>query len=105
MPDTQVQPEVGMGVTQSIGSDSYPYTIIEVKHGGKTLVIQSDDYKRTDNNGYGGHQEYEYAPNPNGSTHEITLRKTGRYKRKGESLHGGYNYGIGFRRAYQDPHF
>ena len=53
------KPEVGMGVTMSIGSDSYPYEIVEIideKH----LAVRRLDYKAKPNSDYFGHQEYEY---------------------------------------------
>jgi len=98
--------EVGMGATESIGSDRYPFTVIEVKKDGKELVLQADNYRRTDNNGLSELQTYEFTPNPEGSTTVVTLRKNGRYKRKGEPMYSYcYCYHIGERNAYQDPSF
>lgn len=102
--DTPVIPEVGMGATYGIGSDCYPYTIVEVKSR-TTILVRADDYQRTDNNGYGGHQEYDYYPNPEAGLETVTLRKNGRWVKKGYSMNSGCgNVYIGYRRAYYDPH-
>jgi len=102
--ETQTQndtPVVGMGATRSSGSDSYPYTIIEIR--GKRLVIQEDTAIRVEENaGYGAAQNYVYLRNPNGSKLTVSLRKDGRYRQVGDS----YSViGIGFRRKYYDPCF
>lgn len=54
----QVTPEVGMGATEVVGSDRYPYTIVKVVNP-KKIVVQRDDYRRTDNNGQSELQTYE----------------------------------------------
>lgn len=94
--------EVGIGVTEGVGSDRYPYTVVEVRRNGRELVIQRDEFRRTDQNGLSESQEYEYTPNPEGSKVTITLRHDGRYRRKGEDR-GLFT--IGHREAYQDPSF
>jgi hypothetical protein len=98
-----VTPEVGMGVTYCCGSDRYPFTIIEVVSD-KKIVVQRDNYKRIDNNGYGGQQEYEYQQDSEGVTKIITLRKNGRWIAQGDPL-SAHGYLIGERRAYLDPSF
>lgn len=98
-------PVVGMGATEGIGSDSYPYTIIEVRRNGKELVLQGDSYHRTDKNGFSENQTYLYSPNPDGRIVVVTLRKNGKYKRKGSDMSSSYRYSFGHRRAYQDPSF
>jgi len=97
------QPEVGMGVTGGAGSDCYPYTVVEVLSD-KHCVIQSDSYRRTDKNGLSECQEYEITPNPNGAKIHITFRNNGRWVPRGQDKNRS-GYSLGFRRAYQDPHF
>ena len=98
--------QVGDGVTESIGSDRYAYTLVEINRNGKELVIQADEVKRVDENGaFSEAQKYEYIQNEKGKKIVITLRKNGRYKRKGETLNSSYNYHIGQRNAYRDPSF
>ena len=94
---------VGDGITYYCGSDCYPYTVVFVKSE-RCLVIQRDESKRIDNNGYGGQQEWQYSPNPDGSTETITLRKNGRWYKKGYPPNHGLGYGFG-RRRYIDPSF
>ena len=99
-------PKVGMGVTQCIGSDRYPFTVIEVSENLKTVVIQLDTYSRTDSNGLSESQEYEFSRNSDGEKITLTLRKNGCYVQKGQPMRGsGYFYRIGTRSAYRDPSF
>lgn len=104
MNEEQVTPTVGMGVTQIVGSDRYPYTVVEIVND-KTIVIQQDNAVRTDTNGISESQKYEYSPNKEGKKIVLTKRKYGRWREKGDSLHGGTPYNIGTRRMYQDPSF
>ena len=96
-----MQIQVGSGVTECVGCDSYPYTVIEVKRDGKELILQRDRFWRTDNNGRSGPQEYEYVENPDAETFSITKRKNGNYKRKAGIA--AYNYTLGVRDAYLSP--
>lgn len=102
-------PKVGDGATHLMWTDRSPYTIIEcipVKSGpnkGKihTVIVQADDYKRTDDGGpYTESQDYVYTPNPKGSTETVTLRSNGQWKSK-----GGGKFALGWRDKYYDPSF
>lgn len=97
------EPVVGMGATLSVGSDAYPYTVIEVRSK-TTLVARRDNYRRIDKNGYGGNQEYEFTPNPTATPEIFTFRRNGRWIRKGSSMRGS-PLRLGKRNAYSDPHF
>ena len=101
---TTAIPEVGMGATLLGWSDRYPATIVEVAPNGKKVGIQEDDFKRTDNNGMSEMQEYEFTPNTSRTIVYYTLRKNGRWVRKGESMNGA-SLQIGQRRAYYDFSF
>jgi hypothetical protein len=110
----QPVPEVGMGATVFGWTDRHPATVIEVGMQGKypMLKIQSDKYKRVDQNGMSEMQTYEYTPNPEGSI-TMWVFKDGSWKRgyvnpeterlsvekKGEGL------GLGFREKYYDFSF
>ena len=94
---------VGDGATYHIGSDSYPFTIVEIKHK-KRVILRRDNYIRVDKNGWGGEQVYEYIEDRNGELFEVSLRKDGVWRRKGD-VRGGGRYSLGNRRAYQDPNF
>ena len=74
-------PAVGMGATLGVGSDRYPYTIIEVSASGKSITIQEDDAIRMDKNGpYTEMQTYSFAPNKNGGTYVARLNEHGRWR-------------------------
>lgn len=99
---TEVKPEIGMGATVYVGSDCYPYTVIDIKRNGRLLILQRDTYRRVDNNGQSEMQSYIYGPDPKGELQEATLRSDGSYRTKG---HGGCPVALGRRKAYLDPHF
>tara|TARA_Y100000034_G_C6866253_1_gene394840 strand:- start:8 stop:313 length:306 start_codon:yes stop_codon:yes gene_type:complete len=98
------QIKVGDGATMGVGSDCYPYTVVEIKSP-RCIIVQSDNYTRTDKNGLSESQEYDYSPNPQGGKVTLTLRSNDRWVRKGESMRGGSRWTIGSRRAYQCPSF
>lgn len=99
------KPSVGTGVTYTIGSDSYPYTVIESDPKGLKIKIQSDtaipfrDYKNSNN--FYVDQTYKYECNPNGNIIELRLNAKGRWK-NGDDC-GAYSFGT--RRKYLDPSF
>lgn len=104
MTRTQKTPEVDMGVTECIGSDRYPYTVIVVVNHRK-IVVRSDEFRRTDKNGFSEMQSYEYTPNLHGKEVTLTLRKNGRWVEEGVGLNDPPFWFIGEREAYQDPCF
>jgi hypothetical protein len=97
-------PEIGMGATECIGSDRYPYTIVRISDSGKTFWMQGDEYKRIDKNGLSEIQEYEYTPNTNATIVEVRRAKNGRWYTSGGMAHGTF-VNVGVRRAYWDPSF
>jgi hypothetical protein len=100
----EVIPVVGMGVTEYVGSDRYSYTIVEVITPRK-IVVQPDSCVRTDKNGLSEIQEYTYTSCPDASKTIVTKRKNGRWVQVGEPMVGGRGFGVGYRKAYQDPSF
>jgi hypothetical protein len=99
-------PTVGMGATQSVGSDSYPFTIVEVGESIEYIVIQQDDAKPTEKHDYYGQQDYTYHANPNAQKQKLTLRKNGYYVTEGESISRYFTRVlIGAKRKYSDPSF
>lgn len=101
----RIEPEVGMAATISVGSDSYPATIVEVSSNRKTIKVQKDDAVRTDTNGFSESQTYEYSRNIFAHKDTFTLRKNGRWIRKGFDMNSGTPIWIGHRRKYWDPSF
>jgi hypothetical protein len=93
------QPEVGMGVTELMYSDRHPYTVTKILSPRK-IIVQADDCKRIDNNGFSESQEYEYTPNPEAPLVTLRLNKYGRWKRAGDPE--GSTYLIGEREEYYD---
>jgi hypothetical protein len=91
---------IGDGVTYSVGSDAYPYTVIGVERNNRKLILQSDHAVRVDNNGMSESQEYDITPDPEGSIIEVTWKPSlgcygNQYSR----------YYVGHRRKHRDPHF
>ena len=102
-----IVPEVGMGATYEIGSDCYPYTIVEVINE-KTIVVQEDKYEADSSDGkydYYSNQKYTYKPNLDASKKVYTLRKNGCWIKKGEKMRNWGILHIGHRNAYSDPSF
>ncbi len=99
-------PQVGDGATRRVGSDCYPYTIIEVGSDAKFIRVQADSYKVVEGNFMQGNAVVEYSPNPEGDIITYTLRKNGKYIQQGAPMNmGGVSIGINGRRYYQDPSF
>lgn len=99
----QPKPEIGMGATIIMYTDRYAATILAVTRQG--VYITEDIVTRTDKNGMSESQDYTYAPNPIAKMQVFTLRKTGRYVRRGEPMRGGTHLVIGTRDHYIDPSF
>ena len=89
-----------MGCTLLYFSDRHAATIIEVINE-RRIVIQRDNAVRIDNNGMSESQEYACTPNPEATREEFTLRKNGRWVRKGESSKG-LALAIGYRKEFYD---
>jgi len=93
------RPEVGMGATILMWSDRNPATIVWVSPSGKTIKIQQDTYRRTDQNGISEAQSYEYSRNPEAPV------ETARLTKRGWRVQGGCGILIGNRERYRDPTF
>lgn len=105
----QPKPEVGMGATIVMWTDLYACTIVSVQSvrgrpGAKSIYIQRDIATRTDSNGMSKSQDYAYAPDPDAKVEVFTLRKTGRYVRRGERINGTHLV-VGERDHFIDPSF
>jgi hypothetical protein len=92
--------QIGEGATIGYGSDCNPYTIIEISKSGLKAKIQSDNYEKAEGYDYYSNQKFEYSRNENGGIVEISLKKDGRWKTRGNSP-----VGIGFRKRYSDPSY
>jgi hypothetical protein len=94
---------IGDGVTQMMGSDRYPYTIVAVENE-KRLTIQADNYELIEGSCLSEHQTYRYTPNQQGELIRITLRSNGRWVKMGER-NTDIGYSLRGREAYCDPSF
>lgn len=70
------QPKKGMGCTYSIGSDSYAYTVIDVKKNWKgknfdIVTVQRTNDKAVSGDWYSWNVKYEYSENPDGKIHYL----------------------------------
>jgi hypothetical protein len=99
-----VTPEVGMGASICVGSDSYAATIIEVSTDKKKVVIQEDKATRAEGFDYFSNQVYDYEPNEFGAKYSYSLRKNGYWHQVGQGTKGSF-LSIGNKREYQDPSF
>jgi hypothetical protein len=92
--------KVGDGVHYSIGSDTYPGTVIEIRRKGQVVVVQDDKgipyHKDIFDN-----QDWDFVKNPKGATREF-WRKRDRYYRLKDHNFGTLYHG---RHKYYDPHF
>ena len=96
--------QIGQGCTYHIGSDRYPATVVEILSP-KRVVVQKDNYTRTDKNGISENQTYSFEPNPDAVRRVVTLRKNGSWRQVGQSMHGSGFYTFKGRNAYFDPSF
>lgn len=92
-------PEVGMGVTEIMYSDRHPYTVVQVISD-KRIVVQADNFKRTDENGCSENQTYNYTPDTDAPLVTLRKNKTGRWKQEGHP--DGSTYLVGRREEYYD---
>jgi hypothetical protein len=105
MENTITLPEVGMGVTISVGSDCYAGTITTVSEDKRRFTYTEDITKLIAGSCQSEHQEYSYTPDPTGDV------QTARFSNKTNRFYGpgGYKHGrrvhVGHRRYYQDPCF
>ena len=99
---TVAVPVVGMPAYFSIGSDTYPATVVSVSPSGHKVVVQEAKYRRTDSNGYSESQSYIVLADPEGALKTFTRRGDGAYRGAGGK---SYRLYIGKYAAYSDPSF
>ena len=98
-----IKPEIGMGVTECVGSDCYPYTVVEIITP-KKIMIAADKYIIASGSAHDGSAEWRYERDTKSTPTEVKLSKDGRWYTKGGKLSGRRFY-VGDRRYYYDPHF
>ena len=95
------KPEIGMGCTEHLWTDSHSATITRVIPSGKTIWYRRDIAKVVKGSCQDGSAEYEFTFDEKGYDYKATLRKDGRYRATGTN----YLIAIGTRHEYYDPHF
>jgi hypothetical protein len=96
-------PVVGTHGSYSVGSDSYPCTVVAVSRSGHQVTVQNDSYRVSSGSEQTGDVVYEFARNLEGGTQVFTRRANGRYRRAG-AKHGSLYLQHGWQ-AHQDPSF
>ena len=96
-----IKPEVGMGCTECLWSDTHACTITRISPSGKTIWYKNDIAKVVKGSCQDGSAEYEYEFDESAPENKATLRKNGRYRATGTN----YLIAIGHRREYYDPSF
>lgn len=98
------KPEIGMGVTELMWSDRYPYEVIEVISE-KKIRIRELGYERTDKNGISECQDYRYFSKPDGEVKTLVLRN-GKWRDLVDTRKLGCSqWLIGRASMYRDPSF
>lgn len=100
---TNVEPQVGLGGTVLMYSDTYPVTIVRVQP--REIVVQED--KATPIPGRTWPlkaDDYTYESDPKARLEIFTLRKNGRWVKAGQSMNGE-RLMVGPRKKYLDPSF
>lgn len=91
--------KIGDGATISVGSDSYPATVIRVTP--KSITVQEDSAVCVSGNSHNSEmQDWQITRNPNGP---ITVARWSEKRQRYQS-HGTPVY-VGHRRRYNDPCF
>lgn len=98
----EIEIAVGMGCTQGVGSDRYPYRVSAVLTP-KRIQVQAVQYRRIDQNGQSESQQYEFGDSV-GEPITLTRRRNGRWVREGEQQWAS-PFWLGQMDAHQDPHF
>lgn len=98
----QWTPQVGQGVSYSVGSDAYSATVIAMSKSGSQITLQDDISRVISGSAHDGSAKWASEPNPNGATRKATRRGNGIYRLVGWTSSGRVWEG---RSHYQDPSF
>lgn len=98
---SEPKPEVGMGCTESSGSDRYAGTIVEVSPTGAWIKFTLDKSTRTDKNGFSEDQTWVHETDRDATPIKATRRQDGAYR----VVRGRSRVTIGKRSTYRDPSF
>jgi hypothetical protein len=94
-------PEIGMGATNAVGSDSYPYEIVWVSKSKKQIKVRRMNHTLVSGNEQDGSAEYSYSSDVKAEEHLLRLTARGGWKPKEYRT----LFWIGTARYRQDPSF
>ena len=103
--EQEIKPIVGMGVTMLCWSDRSAGTIVKVRNNNHEIFVTEDIATRIDENGMSDQQSYKYETNYDAQPIVFTLRKNGKYIRKGSDIKNGLALILGVRDKYYDYSF
>lgn len=92
-------PKVGDKATLIIGSDRYPYEVVEVSKSGLKINVRELKASPGENFDYYSNQKYIYTSNENAPIEKASMNLIGNYKLDGMTLK------IGYAIKYSDPCF
>lgn len=98
------KPEVGMGATIVLYSDTHAATICEIINS-KTVAVKRDKAKVIHGDVFSADIKYEYERNESAQPTIFTMRKGGVWISKGDSIRHGLKLMLGVRQEYYDPSF
>jgi hypothetical protein len=110
-----VEITVGMECTYHVGSDRYPYEVVEIRDA-KTLILRAMSHMALKTVEYGDTPPYLYTPNPEGRIEYARLvvirgrrywvsARPGDGPRSWRTSRDGDGYSFAGANYYQDPHF
>lgn len=100
----QPKPVVGMGVTEMMWSDRYPFEVIEVIDD-RHILVRELDAKRIDSNGMSESQKYEYISNEENNVIKLFLTKQGKWREQTGRKLGCNTFVVGYAEKYYDYSF
>ncbi len=96
---------VGMPVTRYVGSDRYPYEVVEVSDDQNHVVVREMRATPADGFDYYSNQVYTFESVDYGHTVELSRRKDGGLRPVGSSMREPTHFGFGYASFYHDPCF
>lgn len=95
------RPVVGDGATLVVGSDRYPFTVVNVCKSGKVFDMREDDYQVVSGDGsfQSGYPVLAYTRNRRGRSRRVRWSE-----QRQRWLSIGSPVGLGHREYYRDPH-
>lgn len=106
-----ITPEVGTLATTGYGSDCYPAIVTAVSASGRKITVHRARYEVLPGvdvrmNWASAKEGTLLISGPSDGRGDVyTLRKNGRWVRKGDPMRNGGGISLGDARYHQDPHF